>query len=225
MQRWHLLRPLEGPLLRAILVLSQLLVDEITYDLIFEPPCGWGDDDSRRQYEGLVVEVVASLRLIPATLDTNKPLIGALTVLKWLLASVFACALVAIAVVVSVAIKAPGEREQEPGPFVDTITIEGGAFDYTEITLPSGVEFTMILNNQDDGVAHNVIFMGFSHGHAWIPDGCTTGCADGSPELRTELTAGPVQQTFTFTTPPPGEYLFWCDVYPDTMIGVLVVTE
>ena len=116
---------------------------------------------------------------------------------------------------------------QDLGPFLDTVTIKGSDFDYEEITLPPGVEFTMTLDNQDDLVAHNLIFFqGDEVGpNEPVLEGCIGGCADDATAVRTELAPGIVQHTFTFTTPPPGRYAFWCDVHPDTMTGVLIIEE
>ena len=113
------------------------------------------------------------------------------------------------------------------GPFLDTITIKASDFDYTEITLPPGVEFTMTLDNQDDSVAHNIIFYQGDVAALDEPvlEGCISGCEDDGTAVRTELATGIIQHTFTFTTPPPGQYAFWCDVHPDTMIGMLIIEE
>ncbi|MXY71867.1 MAG: hypothetical protein F4Y97_02375, partial [Dehalococcoidia bacterium] len=115
----------------------------------------------------------------------------------------------------------------ELGPFVDTITIKASDFDYTEVTLPPGVEFTMTLDNQDDSVAHNIIFYQGDVAALDEPvlEGCISGCEDDGTAVRTELATGIIQHTFTFTTPPPGRYAFWCDVHPDTMIGMLIIEE
>ena len=115
----------------------------------------------------------------------------------------------------------------ELGPFLDTVTIKASDFDYEEITLPPGVDFTMTLDNQDDSVAHNLIFFqGDEVGeNEPVLEGCLAGCDKDETQVRTALELGIVQQTFTFTTPPPGRYAFWCDVHPDTMIGVLIIEE
>ena len=120
-----------------------------------------------------------------------------------------------------------GFARAELGPFLDTITIKGSVFDYEEITLPPGVDFTMTLDNQDDSVAHNIIFFQGDVAALDEPvlEGCISGCEDDGTAVRTELATGIIQHTFTFTTPPPGRYAFWCDVHPDTMIGVLIIEE
>ncbi len=114
------------------------------------------------------------------------------------------------------------------GPFVDTLEIKASAFSHEQITLPPGVDFTMTLDNQDDSVAHNLIFFQGDEADLDEPvlEGCLSGCADDGTAVRTELATGIVQHTFTFTTPTtPGTYAFWCDVHPDTMTGVLVIEE
>ena len=114
----------------------------------------------------------------------------------------------------------------ELGPFAGTITIRASVFDYTEITAPPGEELTFVLDNQDDSVAHNIVFYaGGTAGDGPVLTGCTAGCEDDSGDIRTELATGIIQHEFTFTTPPPGRYAFWCDVHPDTMIGALVIEE
>ena len=114
------------------------------------------------------------------------------------------------------------------GPFVDTLEIKASAFSHEQITLPPGVDFTMTLDNQDDSVAHNLIFFQGDEADLDEPvlEGCLSGCVDDGTAVRTELATGIVQHTFTFTTPAtPGRYAFWCDVHPDTMLGVLVIEE
>ena len=114
------------------------------------------------------------------------------------------------------------------GPFIDTLEIKSSAFSHEEITLPPGVDFTMTLDNQDDSVAHNLIFFQGDEAdlQAEVLEGCLNGCVDDGTAVRTELELGIVQQTFTFTTPTtPGTYAFWCDVHPDTMTGVLIIEE
>ena len=113
------------------------------------------------------------------------------------------------------------------GPFLDTITTKASDFDYKEITLPPGVEFTMTLDNQDDSVAHNIIFFQGEEARldAEVLEGCISGCEDDGTAVRTERATGIIQHTFTFTTPPPGRYAFWCEIHPDTMIGFLIIEE
>ncbi len=110
-------------------------------------------------------------------------------------------------------------------PFVNTLTIKASDFSHKEIVLPPGIDFTMTLDNQDDSVAHNLIFYQGEDLEGPVLEGCLSGCVDDGTGVQTALELGIIQQTFTFTTPPPGRYAFWCDVHPDTMIGVLIIEE
>ena len=116
---------------------------------------------------------------------------------------------------------------EDAGPFEGRMTIKASEFSHEEITLAPGIEVTMVLDNQDDSVAHNIIFFqGDEVGeNEPVLEGCIAGCADDGTAVRTSLELGIIEQTFTFTTPPPGRYAFWCDVHPDTMIGVLIIEE
>ena len=75
-------------------------------------------------------------------------------------------------------------------------------FDTDELTVPSGEPVTIVIDNRDDGVDHNV--------HV-----------KGAPEPnKTALEAGPSQQALTLEL-SPGEYDFVCDIHPQ-MKGVVV---
>lgn len=107
-----------------------------------------------------------------------------------------------------------------------TLTVEGRAFDYMTIELPSGVEVALTINNRDAGASHNIIVAGFDTlDHIYYPDGCLCGCWGGDVELHATPVVGIAEHTFTFVTPPPGRYVFWCDYHPDTMVGELVVVQ
>jgi plastocyanin len=89
------------------------------------------------------------------------------------------------------------------------IAAENIQFDTSTITVPAGAEVTMVFDNQDDGIPHNVA----------VYD---------SP-LRTEqifvgeVITGPAETTYTFTAPSePGTYYFQCDVHP-SMNGEFIV--
>jgi mono/diheme cytochrome c family protein len=75
-----------------------------------------------------------------------------------------------------------------------------------------GVELTVNVDNQDDGIAHNFA----------LYDG-----PDSEAELiaATELENGPVEQTLTFGPLEPGEYYYNCEVHPAQMEGILTVVE
>ena len=89
------------------------------------------------------------------------------------------------------------------------IAADNLAFDTNTITVPAGAEVTMVFDNQDQGIPHNVA----------VYD---------SP-LRSEaifvgdVITGPAETTYTFTAPSePGTYYFQCDVHPD-MNGEFIV--
>ncbi|MCY4392893.1 MAG: hypothetical protein OXE43_12730 [Chloroflexi bacterium] len=110
-----------------------------------------------------------------------------------------------------------------PPPFAGTIEIRGSTFNYDEITLQVAAEATLTLANEDDSVAHNIVFFEGEVGESPVLQGCISGCEGNGRALRTELATGVIQHTFRFAMPPPGHYAFWCDVHPDTMRGVLII--
>ncbi len=112
-----------------------------------------------------------------------------------------------------------------PGDFEGTVTAKSTAFDFKEITLPPAADLTIVIDNQDDLVAHNIaFFQGEEPGAGPYLQGCSAGCEE-APDVRTALRLGIVTQEFSFTTPAPGRYGFLCEVHPDTMRGVLIVAE
>jgi plastocyanin len=74
----------------------------------------------------------------------------------------------------------------------------------TTITAQAGSQLTIVMDNQDAGVSHNLTVRGF-------------GLANG------ETCAGPCTTTVTFTVPAAGTYKFICTVHSFSMIGDLVV--
>ena len=114
----------------------------------------------------------------------------------------------------------------EVGPFQGTVSSVGSLFLHEEISLPPDSEVTLIFENQD-ATPHNVAFFRSEDISASnLLGGCTAGCDSGEVEggLRTELLSGPVQREFTFTTPQEeGEYIFLCEIHPDTMRGILTI--
>jgi plastocyanin len=114
----------------------------------------------------------------------------------------------------------------EIGPFEGTLSTVGSLFLHEEITLPPNTETTLIFENQD-ATPHNVAFFrsdDFSASN--LLRGCITGCDGGEvgDGLRTELLSGPIQREFTFITPKEeGQYVFVCEIHPDTMRGILTI--
>ena len=89
-----------------------------------------------------------------------------------------------------------------------SITASGLAFDTAELAFPPETEVTLEFTNEDESIPHNWA--------AYIEQG-------GEPIFQGEIITGPDTVEYTFTTPPPGEYFFQCDLHPTTMSGTLVV--
>ena len=103
-----------------------------------------------------------------------------------------------------------------PGPDTDAELFEVAMiatlkFDVDEITLPAETDVTISADNQDGGIPHN---------WAMYTD-------DSASELiaLTKICAAACVDEVTFTTPPPGEYFFRCDVHPTQMVGTVIVQK
>jgi plastocyanin len=121
-------------------------------------------------------------------------------------------ALVALLAVLALLLSACGDDDGDGGrsvgteaePVTDfTIVAEDTRFDLDRIVVPAGEEVTATIDNRDDGIGHNLSVA--------LPDG----------DAKTEVEAGPVEQTLRFTMPEPGEYDFVCDPHVATMKGVV----
>jgi plastocyanin len=105
----------------------------------------------------------------------------------------------------------PGASPTEPAGNVFTVLmVPVIAFNVDEIVLPASTEVTVVADNQETGIPHN-----------WAAYMDDTGAEliEGS---RTTICGAPCIEEVTFTTPPPGEYFFRCDVHPLTMVGTLI---
>lgn len=95
------------------------------------------------------------------------------------------------------------------GAVTVNIAADNIAFDTSTITVPAGATVTMVFNNQDDGIPHNVAVYDSPLRSEAIFVG--------------EFITGPAETTYTFTAPSePGTYYFQCDVHP-SMNGDFVV--
>jgi hypothetical protein len=93
-----------------------------------------------------------------------------------------------------------GGRDLPPGDVV--ITADNVAWDKDELEGPADEEFVIVVDNQDEGVQHNL----------HIED----------TEFTTELESGPVAQVLPVTL-PAGEYDYICDLHP-AMAGTLTTS-
>ncbi len=90
------------------------------------------------------------------------------------------------------------------------VTAQGMAFNTSTITVPAGANVTIIFNNQDSGIPHNIAFYETSAAKDQIYVG--------------EIINGPRTVNYNFTAPStPGTYFFRCDVHP-SMRGDFIVT-
>jgi plastocyanin len=100
-----------------------------------------------------------------------------------------------------------GPAEQPPGPGEPLVVVaQGLAFDTPEISLPPDTEVTIVLENRDP-VPHNLSIYTEPGGDTIFQE---------APQ------PGPTTVEYTFTSPPPGQYYFQCDVHPQ-MSGTVSV--
>ena len=82
------------------------------------------------------------------------------------------------------------------------------AFTPTEATMTAGTALTVVMDNQDAGVPHNVQLLG--------------GMGDGTEVAKTEIVAGVAEASFSIPPLVPGTYRYICEVHPN-MTGTLIV--
>ncbi len=89
-----------------------------------------------------------------------------------------------------------------------TIVAEGIAFNTDELSFTANQEATIILDNQDGGIPHNVSI--------YVEEG-------GGPLFTGELFAGPEQKEYAIPPLEAGTYYFQCDAHPPQMNGTVTV--
>jgi hypothetical protein len=100
-----------------------------------------------------------------------------------------------------------GPGDQPPGPDGPLVVVaQSLAVDTTEIPLPPEAEVTIVLENRDP-VPHNLSIYTEPGGETIFQE---------SPQ------PGPTTVEYAFTSPPPGQYYFQCDVHPQ-MSGTVSV--
>ena len=90
-----------------------------------------------------------------------------------------------------------------------SIIAENNEFNKDELKAPANSGVSLDLDNQDEGVLHNVAVYRSSDAQDAIFVG--------------DLFAGVETRSYTFETPDSGEYFFRCNVHPDTMTGTFLV--
>ncbi len=105
---------------------------------------------------------------------------------------------------------APTEAPPPPPPSGGSATLTIAAvdvlFDTASLSAPAG-PITIIFNNDDTAIAHNIQFFA------------------GSQSIgMTEIKTGPATDTLSLGTLAPGSYFYKCDVHPTTMKGSLKVS-
>ncbi|KKL28404.1 hypothetical protein LCGC14_2375490, partial [marine sediment metagenome] len=87
------------------------------------------------------------------------------------------------------------------------------AFDTGEIVFPANTEVTVRADNRDGVLTHNWAL--YESREAAESEGPSAAIA------LTEICPAPCVGEVTFTSPPPGEYFFRCDVHPTQMMGTV----
>ena len=107
--------------------------------------------------------------------------------------------------------EATGGGTTTPGGATNvTLVARNLSYDKRTINASPGGDVTVLFDNQDSGVLHNVSFY--------------TNRSASTKIFVGELIAGPAKSTEKFKAPSsPGNYFFRCDAHPDQMTGAFVV--
>ncbi|HVL88776.1 MAG TPA: cupredoxin domain-containing protein [Actinomycetota bacterium] len=95
------------------------------------------------------------------------------------------------------------------GPTVQVAAENSNEFVQTRVSAPAGVEFSIVFENRESGVPHNVAI--------YTDDTAKTSVVVG------ELFPGPATRVMRVPALDAGTYFFRCDVHPRDMTGRLVV--
>ena len=95
------------------------------------------------------------------------------------------------------------------GASVTVVATSLAKFDTPNLTAPANKPFTLVFDNQDPSVPHNVVIIN--------PDGTKVSMGD------TAFFTGPAKRTYQVPALAPGAYPFHCEVHPNTMKGTLTV--
>ena len=89
-----------------------------------------------------------------------------------------------------------------------TITAQGTAWDKSTLLAIAGQPLTLTLNNNDNGVSHDIHFFQGSD-------------ATGADVASTQIAQGVTTETLNFGPLAAGDYYYQCDVHPTQMTGTL----
>lgn len=90
-----------------------------------------------------------------------------------------------------------------------TIAAENVAFDTDQILLAAGVPTTIVFDNRDGGIPHNV--------EIYADDSFT-----GDPVFKGDIFNGEEERTYELPAIDAGDYAFRCVVHPTTMVGTAI---
>ena len=88
------------------------------------------------------------------------------------------------------------------------LAAENVAFERDTITLAADTDVQIRFDNNDRDIQHNITILGQDPGR---------------PIFRGQLVTGRATVTYTFHSPPAGEYRFQCDIHPTQMKGTVKV--
>jgi plastocyanin len=100
-----------------------------------------------------------------------------------------------------------------PEGAVVMVTAQNTAFDTDCLAAPADTAFSLVLDNQDAGIPHNV---------AIFEDSSLSSRLGGATDAGDFIT-GPDQTTYEVSALAPGTYYFHCDLHPPQMNGTFVV--
>ncbi len=100
-----------------------------------------------------------------------------------------------------------GGGTQPPEGTATTVVVVAQNIEFQpgKIGIPANVPFTLVLDNRDPGVPHNVE----------VKDG------SGTTIVRSEVVTGPARVEIPMPALVPGDYPFTCTVHPN-MVGVII---
>lgn len=105
----------------------------------------------------------------------------------------------------------PASGGREPGAGELRVIGRNLRFDVKELSAPAGTAFTIVFDNRDQGVPHNLAVY-------------RSGPPANGAIVNTPTRPGSETQRLAVSPLEAGRYFYQCDVHPTTMTGTLVVT-